>query len=361
MSLNEELLCYNCFKKWPAQMESCPWCGYNAAARKRKYPQALPDGSILAGQYLVGNVIGQGGYGITYAALDVKKEKKVAIKEFFPESLVRRSSNGHSVRGRMADAEGDLEYGKSQFLLEARILAGMSGHPHIVQVKRYFEENSTAYFAMEYIDGISLQGYIRNHGGSISWPEVTSLMAPVMGALHTAHQNGIIHRDVSPDNIIITSSGTVKLLDFGAARFSLGDRSKSFDVMLKAGYAPVEQYSRHSRQGPFTDVYAVAASMYAAITGYLPPESIERDERDTIKTPSQMGIALPAGKEKVLMKGLAVYAKDRYQTMLEFGKAVLPRAEWKYFSAAPKPQVTEKMGGEIKKEKRSLWDLLKKR
>ena len=152
-----------------------------------------------------------------------------------------------------------------------------------------------------------------------------------MGALHVAHHIGIIHRDVTPDNIIITTAGEIKLLDFGAARFSLGDRSRSFDVILKVGYAPVEQYARHGRQGPYTDVYSVAATFYAVTTGYLPPEAITREENVPLVMPSQYGAQISATEEKALQKALSIQAKDRFQTMEAFGKAILPRKEWHYF------------------------------
>lgn len=349
-------------------MQFCPYCGYNPISREKKYPLALPEGSILAGRYLVGNVLGQGGFGITYVALDVKHQTKVAIKEFFPDNLVQRVKDRHTVTSRTSGIQQDFFYGKTQFPTEAKILAELNWHPNIVNVKSYFEENGTAYFVMQFLQGVSLQQYVRNQGGVIPWQTAVSMLAPVMGALHIGHQIGIIHRDVTPDNIMITVSGEIKLLDYGAARFSLGDRSRSFDVILKAGYAPVEQYARHGRQGPYTDVYSVAATLYAVTTGYLPPEAITREEKIPLIMPSQYGVQISVPQEQALLKALSVQAKDRFQTMGEFGRAMLSRKEWHYFDLkrpglpAPSTEVQQSsMKKSSSKRKSSFWDWLKKK
>lgn len=225
---------------------------------------------------------------------------------------------------------------------------------------------------MQFLAGVSLQQYVRNQGGVIPWRMAEDILAPVMGALHVAHQIGIIHRDVTPDNIIITTAGEIKLLDFGAARFSLGDHSRSFDVILKVGYAPVEQYARHGRQGPYTDVYSVAATLYAVTTGYLPPEAIAREENVPLMMPSQYGAQISATEEKALQKALSIQAKDRFQTMEAFGKAILPRNEWHYFDlkkpgpSEPSSKAQQPVQQPLEKErkpkrKKSFWDWLIKK
>ena len=152
--------------------------------------------------------------------------------------------------------------------------------------------------------------------------ETLNVMIPVLRALTAVHAEGFIHRDVTPDNIYITKDGIVKLLDFGSARYSIGDKSKSLDVILKVGYAPKEQYIRRSRQGPFTDVYSCAACFYAAITGFLPPESLERLDEDTLVPISQCGIDIPEYLDKAILKGLAVQPEDRFQSAEEFLNAI---------------------------------------
>ena len=216
----------------------------------------------------------------------------------------------------------DFAYGAERFQEEARTLAKFMGQPNIAGVTDYFDENDTSYFVMDYIEGISFKTYIANQGGKVSIEEALDVMIPVLRALTAVHAEGFIHRDVTPDNIYITKDGNVKLLDFGSARYSIGDKSKSLDVILKVGYAPKEQYIRRGRQGPYTDVYSCAACLYAAITGFLPPESLERLDHDTLIPPSEAGVEIPLYLERAILKGLAVQPEDRFQTAEEFLDAI---------------------------------------
>ena len=247
-------LCYNCFKEIDggAAEEHCPYCGYDFSADQHKYPLALPHGTILNGRYILGRVLGQGGFGITYVAQDWKTKGLVAVKEYLPDTLATRLG-ATSVSPYSGQREADFLYGKECFLKEAQTLAEFIGNPNIVRIHSYFEENGTAYFVMDYVAGISFQKYIEEHGGKIPWQEAQRILVPVMTALGAVHAKGIIHRDVTPDNIIITEDGEVKLLDFGAARYSLGEQSRSLDVILKHGFAPKEQYTRRGQQGRYTD------------------------------------------------------------------------------------------------------------
>ena len=315
-------ICFNCFREKTSD-GPCPYCGYDPKMDRELYPEALPHGSLLAGQYVTGRVLGQGGFGITYVALDKKLQIKVAVKEYLPDMMAGRSAGASQVTAYTGERGGQYQYGLEQFLEEARVLAKFNGNPNIVGVRNFFEQNGTAYFVMDYITGTSFKTYLSNHGGRVSWEEAVKILTPVMDALSAVHREGIIHRDVTPDNIYITSDGQVKLLDFGAARYSLGDRSRSLDVVLKPGYAPKEQYTRKGRQGPYTDVYSLAACFYAAITGVLPPESLDRMEEDDLVPPSTRGIAIPQGLEDAILRGLEVRPEDRYQTMEEFRVAVM--------------------------------------
>jgi serine/threonine protein kinase len=207
-------------------------------------------------------------------------------------------------------------------LQEAETLAQFIGNKNIVRVHSYFEENGTAYFVMDFIEGTSFDVYIKEHGGRVSYEEAEKILLPVMDALAAVHSKGIVHRDVTPDNIYITKDGTVKLLDFGAARYSLGDKSKSLDVVLKHGFAPKEQYTRHGRQGPFTDVYALGATFYFAITGRRPPDSIDRLEEDTLIPPSKLGVEIPPLKENAILFALNVQPNKRFQSMAAFVQAL---------------------------------------
>ena len=285
------------------------------------YPLALKPGTILAGQYIIENVLGQGGFGITYKAKDHKSDSFVALKEFFPDTLAYREES--SVISYPGERSENFQYGKERFLDEAKTLAQFIGNSNIVRIHSYFEENGTAYFAMDYIEGISFDVYLKEHGGRISVAEAEQILFPVMDALGAVHSKGIIHRDVTPDNIYICSDGTVKLLDFGAARYSLGDKSRSLDVILKHGFAPKEQYTRRGRQGPYTDIYSLAATFYFAITGKRPPDSVDRLEEDSLIEPSSLGVDITVQKEEALFKALEVSPQYRYQSMEEFKAAML--------------------------------------
>ena len=313
-------LCYNCFQERETKEGSCPYCGFDLAENEKKFPVALRAGTVLNDRYIIGRVLGQGGFGITYLALDTQLNAKVAIKEFMPNDIATRI--GTTVSVAMDTKSGEFAYGAERFQEEARTLAKFIGNPNIAAVTSYFDENDTSYFVMDYIEGISFKTYIANHGGKISVEETLNVMIPVLRALTAVHAEGFIHRDVTPDNIYITKDGMVKLLDFGSARYSIGDKSKSLDVILKVGYAPKEQYIRRSRQGPFTDVYSCAACFYAAITGFLPPESLERMDHDELVPVSQCGIEIPEYLDKAILKGLAVQPEDRFQNAQEFLDAI---------------------------------------
>ncbi len=287
-----------------------------------KFPMALTPGTVLSGQYVIEKVLGQGGFGITYKAIDHKNNNRpVAVKEYFPDSMVYRSAA--TVISHPGERTEFFEYGKQSFLAEAETLAKFIGNKNIVRVYSYFEENGTAYFAMEYVDGIPFDKYLLGKGGRIGIDEAKSILIPVMDALGAVHSAGIVHRDVTPDNIYISSDGRIMLLDFGAARYSLGDKSRSLDVVLKHGFAPKEQYARRGKQGPFTDVYALGATFYFALTGRRPPDSIERLEEDDLVPPTTLGVKLTPYQEEAILKALSVSPSDRYQSMAEFKSVML--------------------------------------
>ena len=314
-------ICYSCFTE-KSTAGACPHCGYDPASDEGKYPIALRAGSILNGRYIVGRVLGQGGFGITYLAQDYQTKGLVAIKEYLPTEFAGRTTGTYAVQVYSGDRRENFEYGKEQFLAEAKTLAEFIGNDHIVRIYSYFEEYGTAYLAMEYIDGESLDKYMSHHGGRLSVEKANELLVPVMEALDWVHSKGIVHRDIAPDNIIVTKDGRAKLIDFGAARYSTGEKSKSLDVILKHGFAPKEQYIRRGRQGPFTDVYAMAATYYYAITGKVPPDSIERMDEDELIPPTTLGVKMSKTAEDALLKGLEVSASERYQRMGELAEGL---------------------------------------
>ncbi len=317
----DQIRCYNCFQHIEDPSQPCPYCGFDLNDNVQKFPVALRAGTVLNSRYIVGRVLGQGGFGITYVAFDTQLQARVAIKEYMPSEMATRVE-GTTVSIMMDTRAEDFVYGAERFQEEARTLAKFIGHPNIAGVSSYFDENDTSYFVMDYIEGVSFKSYIANNGGKVSVDETLNVMIPVLRALTAVHAEGFIHRDVTPDNIYISKDGNVKLLDFGSARYSIGDKSKSLDVILKVGYAPKEQYIRWGRQGPYTDVYSCAACFYAALTGFLPPESLERMDQDTLVPVSQCGIDIPDWLDRAILKGLAVQPEDRFQSAAEFLDAI---------------------------------------
>ena len=310
-------LCWHCFRETDAE-GPCPHCGFDPKGQREKYPLALTPGSILNGRYTVGRVLGQGGFGITYIVQDYQSGQRAAVKEYLPTEFAGRDRNGVTVQVYSGERKENFNFGKEQCLHEAKTLAEFIGEEHIVQIRSYFEENNTAYYVMEYVDGPSLKEYTAQRGGRLSPQEAGSLLLPVMEFLARLHKRGIIHRDIAPDNIIIESGRSAKLIDFGAARYSTGEKSRSLDVVVKHGFAPYEQYMHRSRQGPWTDVYAMAATFYFALTGIVPPESVERREDDRLLSPSSRGVPISRDTEAVLRKAMAVQPMDRYPSMAEF-------------------------------------------
>lgn len=279
---------------------------------------SLKNNITLNGRYIIQSVLGQGGFGITYLAKDKLFEKAVAIKEFFPYGLVVRDFNSSQVTISNELGVRELfETEKNKFLKEAQVMVKFRKDDGITEVTDFFEANNTAYIVMEYIDGMTLREYVGKYGSVPPQKIVSGWMKTLMNSLSQMHQAGMIHRDISPDNIMVLKDGTVKLMDFGASRCFENMGSKGLTTIVKRCYSPIEQYQRGSRQGPYTDIYALCATIYMCITGVNPPASIERVTMDSLRTPSQCEISIPVNIEKVLLKGMEVLPQNRYQTIAE--------------------------------------------
>ena len=311
--------CKYCMSEIEPGSAVCPVCGETLTSEEPMHH--LQPGTVLAGKYIVGAALGEGGFGITYLGINTKLDMKVAIKEYFPFGYVHRVATASPVvTSRTENTEGAVfENGREKFLSEARTLAKFNNEIGVVSVHDFFEENNTGYIVMEYLEGETLKAYLQKHA-RLSYDDALSLLMPAMLSLSKVHEKGLIHRDISPDNIMITGS-KVKLLDFGAARYA--DGAKSLSVMLKHGYAPEEQYRKKGDQGPWTDVYALSATLYKCITGATPDEATERTFKDALKPPSAYGVQIDPKCEAALMKGLAVYADDRYRTVKDLVKGLL--------------------------------------
>ena len=301
---------------------SCPVCGRSEGAYA-PLPHHLPPGTMLLGRYLIGRVLGEGGFGITYIGLDLRLELRVAIKEYFPTDRVTRMSQVSLCVTQLMGAEDDgFQRGKERFLYEARTLARMEKQPEIVTVRDYFEENGTAYIVMEYVEGTTFKSWVKQNGGRIPPEELFSTIEPLFGALDAVHRSGLIHRDISPDNLML-ENGMVRLLDFGCARESAGG-TKTMTVALKHGFAPVEQY-QYKGQGPWTDVYSLAATIYYCLTGETPPQALDRMCDDELIPPQKLGIPLSEQQERALLGGLGIRPRRRFQSVEEFRAALYAR------------------------------------
>ena len=308
------MYCYNCMNEIKAEENYCFHCGKENKADTTAHH--LKPGTILNNKFLIGNSIGEGGFGITYVGFDKNLNIRIAVKEYFPSGYANRNNSvSNNVSPNSPKQEEFFNAGKSKFLNEARSLAKFQNEQGIVQVRDFFEENNTAYIVMEYLDGTNLNDYIKSNG-ALEAEEVFKLMIPIMESLRKIHDIKLIHRDISPDNIMFLKSGKLKLMDFGSARyFSKENNNKS--VMVKQGYAPIEQHQSDGNQGPWTDVYGLCATMYKCITGKTPVDSLERYMVDNLKKPSELGINITDPLERVLMYGLAVYHYNRCQNMTE--------------------------------------------
>lgn len=269
----------------------------------------------LNGRYIIKSVLGEGGFGITYYGVDDLFGNEVAIKEFFPQGIVTRN-NEYTDNVTVTYAKQDEAFlaGKKRFIGEARVMAKFNGDQGIVNVTDFFEANNTAYIVMEYLDGITLKEYLKGNR-QIPVDELMGLLAPLLESLDDVHQSGLIHRDISPDNIMVLKDGSVKLMDFGAARDYTEFGEKSLSIVLKPGYAPAEQYQSRGVQGPWTDIYALCATIYKCITGKTPEDSIQRVMEDELKKPSELGVDISPQIEKTLLKGMSIAPKDRYQNL----------------------------------------------
>ena len=318
--MDSSLICLGCMDNL-GEFEVCPNCGWVKGSANES-PLHLQPGIILAEKYLIGRVLGQGGFGITYLAWDIFLERKLAIKEYFPRDLCYRNAGDRSVvihSGTMLD---QYQYGLDKFLAEGKTLAKFDGHPNIVAVRDYFTANDSAYLVMSYLEGVTMAGYLEEKGGRLTFEEVIKIIMPVMDALKVVHEAGLLHRDISPDNIMITLNGRVVILDFGAARHAIGEKVKKFSVIIKPGYAPEEQYRSSGKQGPWTDIYALGATLYRALTGVMPPESLDRLSSDTLPVPSAYGAILQPQEESAILRALSVKAEERFQRIEDFQNAL---------------------------------------
>ncbi len=284
-------------------------------------PLALDPETLLNDQFRVGRVLGVGGFGVTYLAFDEVLEIVVAVKEYLPNDIAVRKSDGDTVQPYTSTGDNqDFEFGLKRFLQEARTLAKFENHPNIVRVRTFFEANGTGYLVMNFYEGCTLAEYLEARNGFLPEQEALLVMEQVTEGLSAVHGQNVLHRDIDPNNVYLANNGTVVLLDFGAARTAVGERTQSMSVVLKRGYAPHEQYHSHGDQGPWTDVYACSATLYRSLTGYKPPEAAARILDDDLVAPKELVPSLSDATNEAILEGLAVRPDDRPQTMDDFAR-----------------------------------------
>lgn len=282
----------------------------------------LPPGTILDGRYRIEKVIGEGGFGITYEAVNEKIDMTVAIKEFYCREYINRDvTRSNAIYITYGDTRDDFEKAKRRFLQEAKTLSGFSEEQAIVNILDYFEENGTAYIVMNYLHGITLDQYLFQNG-PMGWKEMLEKFKPLITTLERVHNRGVIHRDISASNIMVLENGSLCLLDFGSAKDTFRNGQKTTTVFTKQGYTPLEQYAQDGNVGAWTDVYALTAVCYECLSVMRPPDSLQRSVYDEYKSLKSWGIKVPSGLEQMLRKGLAVKVEQRYANMGELLSAI---------------------------------------
>ena len=330
--------CMGCMEMYEAFDDICPYCGYiNGTLPEEMYH--LEPGTVLDKKYLVGRVLGFGGFGVTYIAWDQILQRKVAIKEYFPRECASRMNGTEEITIFSGDRDKQFKNGLKSFKEEASKLMKLHDIVGTVNVFDIFEENNTAYLVMEYLDGCTLAQMLKEKK-TMPVEEAFEMMRPVIRSLQEVHKNNLIHRDITPDNIFITKAGKLKVLDFGSARYSALAQNKSISVIVKRGYAPPEQYQLYKDQGTWTDVYSLAATIYKMITGKVPEDSINRVVKDTLVAPSALGITITESQENALLNALNTKTGSRTQTMEAFEKQL--------FSEEEVPRIDNETGQPVK-------------
>lgn len=328
MEIQGQDLCLGCMHELHNE-NTCSYCGLDQKTYHPN-PRCLIPGTALRDRYMLGRVLGEGSFGITYIGWDMLLKLPVAIKEFFPTSYVSRDVlRGNDASVYVFEKKDAVDFMKQirRFYKEAQVLSRFQTLHSIVSVRDFFYANDTAYMVMDYVEGISLKEYITQRG-HLSGAEVLQLMKPVLKDLAKVHECGMIHRDISPDNLLVNEEGQLIVIDFGSARFSNVDWTKTITVMFKRGFSPEEQYHSKGKQGAGTDIYALCATMYYMLTGIVPEESVSRMIKDQVVPLDTMNrIDLSTEQKQAIMKGMSVEYGQRYATMTELLQALYDSEE----------------------------------
>ena len=313
--------CLSCFQEYGDEFQVCPHCG-QIEITEPKEPIHLIPGTIINNRYVIGLSVGAGGFGIVYKAYDLKLESIVAVKEFFVSKLMTRAQGEKNIIIN-SKSQVEYDYRKNRFLAEARTMAKFGGHRSIPNVFEFFEDNNTAYIVMELLEGCALNKYLNQNGGKLDVEFALFITNEVGQALISMHEKGIVHKDVAPDNIYICTGKDIriKLMDLGAAKLA-DSTDEVIDIVLKPGYSPPEQYDSSQSIGPWTDVYALGATLYVMLTGVKPDESTNRKEEDIVVPPDQLNPLVSENLSNAIMKALAIEKHMRFKTVSDFLSAI---------------------------------------
>ena len=313
----EEKLCPVCFQE-TMEHGICRNCGYDSESASIEESHLRPF-TILNAKYLLGKSLGQGGFGITYLAKNMQNGSRCCIKEYFPSNLIRGRSADDTIVLKDEENRTEYEDGKQHFIEEARTLQELRGNVSVVDIQDFFEENGTAYFVMELIEGCNLRIFKKDHSAEQTFKMALQMLLLIGSALAEVHRFGMIHGDISPENILITQDGEIKLIDFGAARsFRRGGSKKEKKVYLKPNYAPYEQYTLKPCQGPWTDIYALAATFYYIVSGQKMLDALSRAKGENYPSLHSLSSAVSRPLSDVIDRALAFDYHDRYRSMMEF-------------------------------------------
>lgn len=319
-------ICPNCFDS-NYQNGVCSRCGYQARFASHNSGRGLTAGMLLKNRYIIGKILGEGGFGITYKAYDITRRRICAVKEYAPNGMSRRAMDGRRLELISPDAEGPYLAGLRRFLEESQILSKLEQIPSVVNITDSFKENSTAYFVMEYLDGADLGQIVRTSKSRLPVGEVTNIILQVAVSMDVIHtKTKIIHRDISPDNIYITKNKQVKLIDFGSAKQTVTGAQDGFSVVVKLKLSPPEQYSQDMVQGSFTDVYSLAATYYYALTGTNLPTAPDRLMGTNYVPLKQLNLGVPDSVSDAVDRALILSVDQRTRTMQEFIRGIAAAA-----------------------------------
>ena len=314
--------CMGCMGFYDTQYNVCPGCGYVDHSEERG--TWLSPGTVLQKRYTVGKVLNKNAYEVNYIGYDMVLQIRIAIKEYLPSEFATRTVGNPELVVHGRDKQQQFYKGMEQFRKESERLRALKDVPGIVHTYDIFQENNTTYMITDYLEGETLAEYL-DQVGRLSVDDAVGVMLPVLHTLREVHATGMLHRDISPENIFITIGGGIKLINFGAARYATSSHSKSLTEIVRDGYSPEEQYYSNGEQGPWTDVYACGATIYKAITGERPPRSTTRNEKavqnkekDPLVRPGKLGVKIDKNKETAILNALNIKAQDRTQTVDTF-------------------------------------------